>query len=80
MTNFVELIKNLVGPLIVYPEDLKIESQEDDQYEVFKVYVRKEDLGRVIGKSGKIAQAIRTIIYAGASKDSKKVKIDFESL
>lgn len=80
MTDFVELIKSLVCPLIVYPEMIKIVNEEVDGVFVYQVYVKQEDLGRVIGKNGKIASAIRTIIYAGASKENKKVKIDFESL
>jgi predicted RNA-binding protein YlqC (UPF0109 family) len=41
--------------------------------------VNEKDLGRVIGKGGKIASAIRTILYAGASKDGKRVHLDIDS-
>jgi hypothetical protein len=41
--------------------------------------VNEADLGRVIGKGGKIASAMRTIVYAGASKEGKRVQIDIDS-
>jgi len=78
--NFEELIKNMVAPLVVNPNDVVVKKlDEDDEFLTLQVLVNKDDLGRVIGKNGKIAQAIRTIAYAGASKEGKKIKIDIDS-
>ena len=78
--NFEELIKNMVAPLVVNPSDIVVKTlDEDDELLTIQVLVNKEDLGRVIGKNGKIAQAIRTIAYAGASKEGKRIKIDIDS-
>lgn len=78
--NYEELVKNLVTPLVVHSEDVLVKKFADENGLLsMQVLVNKEDLGRVIGKSGKIAQAIRTIVYAGASKEGKKVKIDFDA-
>ncbi len=78
--NFEELIKNMVAPLVVNPSDVTVKMlDEDEELLTIQVLVNKEDLGRVIGKNGKIAQAIRTIAYAGASKEGKKIKIDIDS-
>ncbi|MCR5461880.1 MAG: KH domain-containing protein [bacterium] len=78
--NFEELIKNMVAPLVVNPNDVVVKKlDEDSELLTLQVLVNKEDLGRVIGKNGKIAQAIRTIAYAGASKEGKKIKIDIDS-
>ena len=78
--NFEELIKNMVAPLVVNPGDVTVKKlDEDEELLTIQVLVNKEDLGRVIGKNGKIAQAIRTIAYAGASKEGKKIKIDIDS-
>jgi predicted RNA-binding protein YlqC (UPF0109 family) len=78
--NFEELIKNMVAPLVVNPSDVVVKKlDEDDEFLTLQVLVNKDDLGRVIGKNGKIAQAIRTIAYAGASKEGKKIKIDIDS-
>ena len=78
--NFEELIKNMVAPLVVNPNDVLVKTlDEDSELLTLQILVNKEDLGRVIGKNGKIAQAIRTIAYAGASKEGKKIKIDIDS-
>lgn len=78
--NFEELIKNMVAPLVVNPNDIVVKTlNEDEELLTIQVLVNKEDLGRVIGKNGKIAQAIRTIAYAGASKEGKRIKIDIDS-
>ena len=78
--NFEELIKSMVAPLVVNPSDVVVKKlDEDDEFLTLQVLVNKDDLGRVIGKNGKIAQAIRTIAYAGASKEGKKIKIDIDA-
>ncbi len=79
MINFEELIKSLILPLVTYPEDVEIELLADDQTLQYQVKVNPKDFGRVIGKGGHIAQAIRTILYAGASKEGKKIHLDIVS-
>lgn len=79
MINFEELIKSLILPLVTYPEDVEIELLADDQTLQYQVKVNHKDFGRVIGKGGHIAQAIRTILYAGASKEGKKIHLDIVS-
>ncbi|NLZ61873.1 MAG: KH domain-containing protein [Acholeplasmataceae bacterium] len=78
--NFEKLIQELVSPLVVFPEDLLVKKfSEDEDAITLQVLVNKEDLGRVIGRRGKIANAIRTIAYAAASRIGKRVNIDFDS-
>lgn len=77
MINFEELIKNLILPLVAYPEDLVIEKLTEDTNNLeYKAIVNENDLGRVIGKSGLTAKAIRTVLYAGASKEGKRIHLD----
>jgi uncharacterized protein len=78
--DFEKLIKNIIMPLVVNPDDVmvKILSEDKDQV-IIQLLVNEADLGRVIGKGGKIANAMRTIVYAGASKDGKRVQIDIDS-
>jgi len=76
---FEELVENLIRPLLAYPEDFSLESLEEDGYKVFNVTVKENDLGRVVGKSGHIAKAIRTILYAKASKEGVKVRLNILS-
>ncbi len=78
--NFEKLVTDLISPLVVYPEDLMVKKfSEDEKTITIQVLVNKEDLGRVIGKGGKIANAIRTISYAAASRIGKRVSIDIDS-
>lgn len=78
--DFEKLIKNMIMPLVVNPDDVlvKILSTDDDTITI-QLLVNEADLGRVIGKGGKIASAMRTIVYAGASKEGKRVNIDIDS-
>ncbi len=80
MINFEELIKSLILPLVAYPEDVEITliKEVDDNLE-YQVKVNESDLGRVIGKNGYVAKAIRTILYAGASKEGKRIHLDIDS-
>ncbi|MFA5007185.1 MAG: KH domain-containing protein [Candidatus Izemoplasmatales bacterium] len=78
--NFEKLISDLVTPLVVHPEDLVVKKfAEDDESVTIQVLVNQDDLGRVIGKGGKIANAIRTIAYAAASRLGKKINIDIDA-
>jgi len=77
--DFEKLIKQIVVPLVVSPDDVlvKILSEEDGVIHL-QLLVSEQDLGRVIGKGGRIASAIRTILYAGASKENKRVHLDID--
>ncbi|MGI6360187.1 MAG: KH domain-containing protein [Acholeplasmatales bacterium] len=77
--NYENLIKNIVTPLVVHPDDVLVKTLSEDETIVIQVLVNEEDLGRVIGKGGRIAGAIRTIVYAGASKEGKHVRIDIDA-
>jgi predicted RNA-binding protein YlqC (UPF0109 family) len=79
-TDFEKLIKHIVMPLVVHPEDVLVKILAEDEAQLnIQLLVNEKDLGRVIGKGGKIASAIRTILYAGASKDGKRIHLDIDS-
>lgn len=80
MINYVELIRNLILPLVIYGEQVSVTSQtlEDGTISI-NVNVASEDVGRVIGKGGKIATSIRTIVYAAASKENQTVKVNIDA-
>ena len=74
MIKFEELIKSLILPLVAYPEEIEIIKLNDDEDNLeYQVKVNAMDFGRVIGKDGYVAKAIRTILYAGASKEGKRI-------
>ena len=78
--DFAKLINQIVTPLVVSPDDVSVKVlSEDDHIIHIQLLVNELDLGRVIGKGGKIATAIRTIVYAGASKVGKRVHLDIDT-
>jgi len=78
--NYEKLIHNLVTPLVINPDDVEVKKiAEDDKLVTVQVLVNPDDLGRVIGKNGRIANALRTIAYASASREHKKITIDIDA-
>ncbi|MDD3477620.1 MAG: KH domain-containing protein [Candidatus Izemoplasmatales bacterium] len=78
--NFEKLVLDLVTPLVINVDDLIVKKFSEDESSItIQVLVNKDDLGRVIGKGGKIANAIRTIAYAAASKIGKRINIDIDA-
>ncbi|EOA2267743.1 TPA: KH domain-containing protein [Listeria monocytogenes] len=71
-----ELILSIVKPLVDHPEDVVITPEETDTSLTYKLSVSKEDMGRVIGKQGRIAKAIRTLVYAVGYKNDKKIRLE----
>ena len=67
-----QLIETIVKPLVDYPDQVHIEIDENANRIVYKLSVHSEDMGKVIGKQGRVAKAIRTIVYSAASSHHKK--------
>lgn len=75
-----ELLNYIVKNLVQFPEQIQIEEVDAGERLVLKLRVAKEDMGRIIGKEGRIIKSIREIIYAYAMKSSKKVSVDVEEI
>ena len=73
-----DLLEYIVKNLVTSPEQVEIIETQNDSRIILKVKVAKADMGRVIGKEGRIIRSIREIIYAYAMKDLKKVSVDIE--
>lgn len=73
-----ELIIYLAQSLVDQPEAVTVEQQETDDAIVFTLSVAPDDMGRVIGKHGKIAKAIRSIVKSASYKLSKKVVVEIK--
>ena len=67
-----QLIETIVKPLVDYPDDVRVELDENTNRIVYKLSVHAEDMGKVIGKQGRVAKAIRTIVYSAASSHHNK--------
>jgi len=71
-----ELIKHIVKALVDNPEQVEVEAVKGRQAIVLELTVAKEDLGKVIGKKGRTAQALRTILNCASAKVKKKTILE----
>ncbi|MGA0566301.1 RNA-binding protein [Rathayibacter sp. KR2-224] len=67
-------LQHLVEGIVDHPDDVRVVAKESSRGEVLEVHVNPEDLGRVIGRSGRTAKALRTVVNALA--DGKRVRVD----
>ena len=78
--NLVEFSETIVKRLVKEPDLVKVQEFESDEDITVEILVSEEDMGRVIGKKGKIATSIKTLIQAKAYNDgNKKVKVNIDS-
>ena len=73
-----ELVKVLAKALVENPDAVEVEAVEEEDRTVLKLHVAQDDMGRVIGKQGRIAKAIRTIVKSAATRENKKVTVDID--
>ena len=71
-----ELVRFIVNELVDNKEAFEVKSQVEDGITVINIYAEKEEIGKIIGKQGRIAKSIRTIVKAGSGKDSRKVSVE----
>ena len=71
-----ELVEVITKALVDDPESVVVTEREDKKATVLEVRVADSDMGKVIGKQGRIAKAIRSVVKAAASKEDKKVIVD----
>ncbi|QTM99391.1 KH domain-containing protein [Sediminibacillus dalangtanensis] len=70
------LIETMVAPLVDHPEDVQVTVKEDDERLTYHLTVNQDDVGKVIGKNGRIAKAVRTVVYAAGSDETKRIYLD----
>jgi len=75
-TGMKELIESIVRALVDKPDEIRIEEVIGEHAHVLELRVAKEDLGKVIGKGGSHASAIRTILAAASGKDRKRYVLE----
>lgn len=78
--NYEKFLSDLVGPLILHPEEMVVKkfSEEDDVITI-QIMVHADDVGRIIGRKGRIINSVRTIAYACAARYGKKIEISVDS-
>lgn len=71
-----ELVEVIAKSLVDYPNEVVVTEAEKEKAIVIELHVAASDMGKVIGKQGRIAKAIRSVVKAAASKSEKKVVVD----
>jgi hypothetical protein len=71
-----ELVEILAKSLVDHPEKVEVAEIKKDQTIILELHVSPDDMGKVIGKQGRIAKAIRTVVKAAATKENKRVILE----
>jgi len=71
-----KLVAHIAGALVDNPEQIKVSTSENDDTIGIELTVAQEDLGKVIGKQGRTARAMRSLLSATAARDNKKSRLD----
>ena len=73
------LVEYIVKELVDTPDEVKINETQGESIIILEISVADDDIGKVIGKEGRIANAIRTVVKAAAAKQQKKVTVEIMS-
>ena len=71
-----ELVEVIAKSLVDHPDEVVVTERETDKSITILLKVASDDMGKVIGKQGRIAKSIRTVVKAAATKDDKKVVVE----
>ncbi len=71
-----ELLEVIAKALVEHPDEVSVTERENGKTLVLELRVASSDMGKVIGKQGRIAKAIRSVVKAAAAKDDRKVVVD----
>lgn len=72
-----DLVEYLTRSLVDYPDEVRVDSfEEDDGTLVFEVHLNEDDVGKVIGRSGRTINALRTVIRAASVREGRRVLVD----
>ncbi|USB32124.1 KH domain-containing protein [Paenibacillus sp. YPG26] len=74
-----QLVGVIAKALVDHPEDVRVNVVEKEQLVIFELTVHPDDVGKVIGKQGRIAKALRTVVTSAAVKLDKRVTVDIMS-
>ena len=73
-----ELVEVMAKALVEHPEEVSVTETEKNGELIVELKVAPSDMGKVIGKQGRIAKAIRSVVRAAASKEEKKVTVEIQ--
>jgi len=73
-----ELVETIAKAIVDQPEMVQVNEVEGEKSVILEVSVADDDMGKIIGRQGRIARAIRTVVKAAATKEGKKVIVDIQ--
>ena len=73
-----ELLRFLAASIVDKPDQVSVTKVEENGTKIFKLHVAEDDMGKVIGRQGKIAKAIRTVVKAAAIRADVRVSVDID--
>jgi predicted RNA-binding protein YlqC (UPF0109 family) len=71
-----DLIEVIAKALVKNPDQVSVTESVDNETITYELHVASEDMGKIIGKQGRIAKALRTVVKAAASRENKKVMVE----
>ena len=71
-----DLVEIIAKALVDHPEEVVVEEKDEERMTVFELHVAQDDMGKVIGKQGRIAKAMRTVVKAAATRENKRVTVE----
>ena len=71
-----ELVEIIAKALVEHPDEVVVTQKEDGKNLTIELHVAPSDMGKVIGKQGRIAKAIRSVVKAASSKENQKVDVE----
>ena len=71
-----ELVEVIAKALVDHPEEVSVIEKKEGRTTVLELHVADGDMGKVIGKQGRIAKALRSVVKAAAAKEDKRVVVD----
>ena len=71
-----ELVEVIAKALVDHPDEVSVTEKEEGRTTVLELHVAEGDMGKVIGKQGRIAKAIRSVVNAASAKEDQRVVVD----
>ncbi|HZG84426.1 KH domain-containing protein [Paenibacillus sp.] len=73
------LVRTLVRGLVDHPDDVHVDVKEDDDSILYELSVHPDDVGKVIGKGGRIIKAVRLVVTSASAKSGKRIAVEIAS-
>ncbi len=70
------LIEYIVGGLVDYPDEVTVDLDKDGDVDIYEVEVHEDDIGRIIGRQGRTANALRAVVGAAAAKKGERAQVE----